>query len=160
MTLIRVMIVDDLQDTREDIKRLLHFEEDIEVVAEAGDGIEAVSIAREVRPDVILMDINMPQLDGIGATERITLDVAESAVIIISIQGEQDYLRKAMAAGAGEYLVKPFSSNELSDTIRRVNEAHKKRSTLLYNLKTEDTSPPEKSQSQIITFFSTKGRSR
>ncbi|HHV18579.1 MAG TPA: response regulator, partial [Thermoanaerobacterales bacterium] len=116
MTPIRVMIVDDLQDTREDIKRLLHFEEDIQVVAEAGEGIEAVSTAREVRPDVILMDINMPNLDGIGATEQITLDVAESAVIIISIQGEQDYLRKAMAAGAGDYLVKPFSSNELADT--------------------------------------------
>jgi pilus assembly protein CpaE len=157
MTPIRVMIVDDLQDTREDIRRLLHFEEDIQVVAEAGDGIEAVSTAREVKPDVILMDINMPNLDGIGATEKITLDVAESAVIIISIQGEQDYLRKAMAAGAGDYLVKPFSSNELADTIRRVNEAHKKRNTLLYNLKVEDLSPPAKPQSQIITFFSTKG---
>ncbi|MGI5860348.1 MAG: AAA family ATPase [Tepidanaerobacteraceae bacterium] len=157
MTPIRVMIVDDLQDTREDIKRLLHFEEDIQVVAEAGEGIEAVSTAREVRPDVILMDINMPNLDGIGATEQITLDVAESAIIIISIQGEQDYLRKAMAAGAGDYLVKPFSSDELSDTIRRVNEAHKKRSSLLYNLKMEDISPSEKPQGQIITLFSTKG---
>ncbi|HHX50259.1 MAG TPA: response regulator/pilus assembly protein [Clostridia bacterium] len=157
MTPIRVMIVDDVQDTREDIKRLLYFEEDIQVVAEAGDGIEAVSRAKEVKPDVILMDINMPHLDGIGATGQITLDVAESAVIIISIQGEQDYLRKAMAAGAGDYLVKPFSSNELSDTIRRVNEAHKKRSTLLSNLKGGDLSSPAKPQSQTITFFSTKG---
>ncbi|RKL63672.1 response regulator [Thermoanaerobacteraceae bacterium SP2] len=158
MAPIRVIIADDIATTREDIKRLLYFEDDIEVVGEAGDGHEAVSMAEELKPDVILMDINMPRLDGIGATEQISVNLPQCAIIIISIQGEQEYLRKAMAAGAREYLVKPFSANELANAIRRVNESQKRR-----NLNLVPQTPSNASQGfkqkrgKIIAFFCTKG---
>ena len=111
-------IADDIANTREDIKRLLYFEEDINVVGEAADGQETITLAAEIKPDVILMDINMPRLDGIAATEQISVEVPESAIIIVSIQKEQDYLRRAMAAGARDYLVKPFDVDELDARLR------------------------------------------
>ncbi|MBM7855620.1 pilus assembly protein CpaE [Desulfohalotomaculum tongense] len=158
MSVIRVLIADDIANTRDDIKRLLYFEEDIDVVGEASDGQEAVTLAGELKPDVILMDINMPQLDGIGATEQITMENPHCAIIIVSIQGENEYLRKAMTAGASEYLVKPFSASELADSIRRVNEIHKKRNVFrLPNQprKSESTIPSQRGK--IITLFCTKG---
>jgi pilus assembly protein CpaE len=156
MTSIRVVIADDVSNTREDIKRLLYFEDDIEVVGEAGNGNEAVNTVRELKPDVILMDINMPELDGIGATEKISLENAETAVIIISIQGEKDYLRKAMAAGAREYLVKPFSSDELSETIRRVHDSNKKRVEQQFSQQAKPVTPLAP-KGKVISFFCTKG---
>ncbi|MTI83676.1 MAG: MinD/ParA family protein [Firmicutes bacterium] len=158
MNPITVMIADDIANTREDIKRLLYFEDDMEVICEAGDGEEAVAMAKEMRPDIILMDINMPRLDGIGATEAISLELPETAIIIVSIQGEQEYLRKAMAAGAREFLVKPFSASELAETIRKVHDTHQKRSVYLQMPpKEKDASTPRRQQGRIITFFSTKG---
>jgi len=155
---ITVLIADDIANTREDIKRLLYFEDDLEVIGEAGDGEEAVAMAQELQPDIILMDINMPRLDGIGATEAISMEAPQCAIIIISIQGEQEYLRKAMTAGAREFLVKPFSASELAETIRRVYENHQKRS-IYFQLpaKEKEAHSPGKSQGRIITFFSTKG---
>jgi pilus assembly protein CpaE len=158
MAPIRVLIADDIATTREDIKRLLYFEDDIEVVGEAGDGHEAVSIAEELKPDVILMDINMPRLDGIGATEQISVNLPQCAIIIISIQGEQEYLRKAMAAGAREYLVKPFSANELANAIRRVNESQKRRNmNLAPQMPSNASQGFKQKRGKIIAFFCTKG---
>jgi pilus assembly protein CpaE len=118
--IIRVLIVDDIPETRENLKKLLFFETDIEVVDTATSGEEAVARARELRPDIILMDINMPGLDGISAGELITKDVPQAQIIMMSVQGEADYLRRSMLAGAREFLIKPFSSEELVSTIRRV----------------------------------------
>ncbi|MEW6446532.1 MAG: response regulator [Bacillota bacterium] len=151
---ITVVIADDILNTREDVKRLLFFEEDIKVVGEAKDGEEAIKVVQQLKPDVVLMDINMPGLDGIAATERITDKVPQTAVVIISIQGEQEYLRKAMAAGAGEYLVKPFSSQELADAIRRVNDKMKRRQGSI--IKLQEASEPE-APGRIVAVFSTKG---
>jgi pilus assembly protein CpaE len=151
---ITIVIADDIVNTREDIKRLLFFEEDIKVVGEAGDGEEAVRVAEELQPDIVLMDINMPGLDGISATEIITERVPQTAVVIISIQGEQEYLRKAMAAGASDYLLKPFTSQELADTIRRVNEKVKRRQGTLLRLQEKpEAAPPGK----VVVVFGTKG---
>ncbi|WP_282432111.1 response regulator [Desulfotomaculum nigrificans] len=94
MTQINVLVVDDITNTREDVKRLLYFEEDITVIGEAGDGEEAVALANSLKPDVILMDINMPNMDGIQATEIITNQCPQAAIIIVSIQGENEYLRR------------------------------------------------------------------
>ena len=157
MNPITVLIVDDIANTREDVKRLLYFEEDIEVVGEAADGQEACIMAAKLRPDVVLMDINMPNMDGIEATEHISIEVPECAIIIVSIQGEQEYLRKAMAAGAREYLVKPFTASELADSIRRVSESHRRRNL---HLMAPKAAPPPRKQAprgKIITFFCTKG---
>src|SRR3954467_479984 len=97
------------------------------VAGTAGGGQEAVNLAKKVRPNVILMDINMPDMDGITATEIISNTVPESPIIMMSVQGEQDYLRRSMLAGAREFLVKPFSADELINSIRHVHELEKVR---------------------------------
>lgn len=100
---IRVMIVDDVIDTRDQLEKLLFFEKDIEVVAKASNGREAIALARQHRPQVILMDINMPDMDGIAATEAILTNDPGIQVIIMSVQGETDYIRRAMLAGAASF---------------------------------------------------------
>jgi pilus assembly protein CpaE len=153
-----VLVVDDIANTREDIKRLLYFEEDIVVVGEAGDGEEALRLVQELKPDVVLMDINMPGMDGIMATEAIFDSVPDTAIIIISIQGEPEYLRKAMAAGARDYLVKPLSSNDLSETIRRVSNSYKTRAFRAAAAPAAETkAEPEPPANRIIVVFSSKG---
>jgi pilus assembly protein CpaE len=117
---IRVLIVDDIPETRDHLTKLLGFESDIEVVASAASGTEAIGIATDLLPDVVLMDINMPDMDGIAATEKLSSEVPTAAVVMMSVQGEADYLRRSMLAGAREFLVKPFSSDELTASIRQV----------------------------------------
>lgn len=117
---IRVLIVDDIAETRDNLEKLLFFEKDIEVVAKAGTGREAVAMAKQYQPDVVLMDINMPDMDGIAATEAMLSQVPTVQVIMMSVQGEQDYLRRSMLAGAREFLIKPISAEELYSAIRHV----------------------------------------
>ena len=117
---IRVLIVDDIPETRDHLSKLLGFETDIEVVGAAASGREAIELAAKLTPDVVLMDINMPDMDGISATERLSAEVPTAAVVMMSVQGEADYLRRSMLAGAREFLVKPFSSDELTSSIRQV----------------------------------------
>ncbi|HBV98142.1 MAG: histidine kinase [Peptococcaceae bacterium BICA1-7] len=157
MSAITVLIADDIAATREDIKRLLYFEEDITIIGEAGDGDEAVIMSDSLKPDVILMDVNMPRVDGIKASEMITVKNPESSIIIISIQGEQEYLRKAMAAGARDYLVKPFSSSELAETIRKVSDYSRKRRLRLVEGGGPTPAAPSREPGKIITLFSSKG---
>ena len=118
--LIRVLIVDDLPETRENVRKLLQFEQDVEVVGQASDGKQALELAKQFQPDVILMDINMPGGDGISASQAIRKAVPNAQIIIMSVQSEADYLRKAMLAGARDFLMKPFSGDELTAAIRRV----------------------------------------
>ena len=117
---IRVLVVDDIPETRDHLTKLLGFESDIDVVGSAASGREAIQMATKLRPDVVLMDINMPDMDGIAATEQLSANVPGSAVVMMSVQGEADYLRRSMLAGAREFLVKPFSSDELTASIRQV----------------------------------------
>jgi pilus assembly protein CpaE len=124
---IRVLIVDDIPETRDHLKKLLGFESDIEVAGTAASGGEAIDLAAALRPDIVLMDINMPDMDGIAATERLATQVPSSAVIMMSVQGEADYLRRSMLAGAREFLVKPFSSDELTTSIRHVAEREREK---------------------------------
>ncbi len=125
---IRVVIVDDIAETRENIRRLLQFENDVEVVGVAGTGREAISVAKDVRPDVVLMDINMPDMDGITATETIRRTVYFTQIVILSVQGDSNYMRRAMLAGARDFLTKPPSVDELTSAIRRAGKmAHDER---------------------------------
>ncbi len=110
---IRVIIADDSKETRSNVKQLLSFENYIEVVGEAENGKEAITVANKTRPDIILMDINMPVKDGIKATEELNLTMPETIVVMISVQSDQEYQKRAMSAGARGFLVKPFSSSEL-----------------------------------------------
>src|SRR5256885_6649621 len=121
----RILVVDDIAETRENLAKLIGFEADMTIVASADGGQQAVELAKKERPDVILMDINMPDMDGITATEIIANTVPESPIIMMSVQGEQDYLRRSMLAGAREFLVKPFSADELVNAIRHVHEIEK-----------------------------------
>ncbi len=117
---IKVLIVDDIPETRDHLTKLLGFESDIEVVGAAASGAEAITMARALVPDVVLMDINMPDMDGIATTEQLAVACPTAAVVMMSVQGEADYLRRSMLAGAREFLVKPFSSDELTASIRQV----------------------------------------
>jgi pilus assembly protein CpaE len=117
---IRVLIVDDIPETRDHLTKLLGFEGDIDVVGAAASGADAIDLAGSLLPDVVLMDINMPDMDGIAATEQLSRVVPTASVVMMSVQGEADYLRRSMLAGAREFLVKPFSSDELTASIRQV----------------------------------------
>src|SRR5690242_13531662 len=117
---IRVLIVDDIPETRDHLTKLLGFEPDMVVVGAAASGREGIDMASNLSPDVVLMDINMPDMDGITATEQLSSRVPAASVVMMSVQGEADYLRRSMLAGAREFLVKPFSSDELSASIRQV----------------------------------------
>ncbi len=123
---IRVLIVDDVSDTRENVRTLLTFESDIEVVAAARTGKEAIQLAQESNPDVVLMDINMPDMDGIAATEQIRQKLPSVQVVILSIQNDQNYMRKAMVVGARDFLTKPPNPDELVAAIRRAGEVARK----------------------------------
>lgn len=114
-----VLIVDDQEDTRKNVARLLQFENDINVVGTARTGQDAIKQAVALDPDVVLMDINMPDMDGIEATEHIQEQAPVSQIVILSVQGDTNYMRRAMLAGARDFLTKPPKSDELVSVIRR-----------------------------------------
>ena len=116
---IRVLIVDDIAETCENIRKLLQFESDVEVVGAARSGREAIDLAKETKPDVILMDINMPDMDGITATEHIKQNLPFTQIIILSVQSDSNYMRRAMVAGANDFLIKPPTIEELTSAVRR-----------------------------------------
>src|SRR5207247_7466104 len=164
----RILVVDDIAETRENLAKLIGFEPDMTIVASAEGGQQAVEFAKKERPDVILMDINMPDMDGITATEIIANTVPESPIIMMSVQGEQDYLRRSMLAGAREFLVKPFSADELVNAIRHVHEIEKvKRARYQQQAPQQATGGGVGGQNigaalgpqrgKIISFFSPKG---
>jgi len=116
---IRVLIVDDVSETRENVRKLLQFESDVDVVGVARTGKEAIQLSQDLNPDVVLMDINMPDMDGIAATEAIRSRQPVVQVVILSVQGDQNYMRRAMLAGARDFLTKPPMGDELISAIRR-----------------------------------------
>ncbi len=125
---IRVIIVDDIAETRENIRKLLQFENDVDVVGVARTGREGLDLSKEAKPDVILMDINMPDMDGITATESIRRSVPFAQIVILSVQSDPNYMRRAMLAGARDFLTKPPSVDELTSAIRRAGAmAHEER---------------------------------
>jgi pilus assembly protein CpaE len=159
---IRILIVDDIADTRDNLAKLLSFERDLVVAGSVGSGQEAIDFAKKNRPDVILMDINMEPMDGITATEIISQTVPESPIIMMSVQNEQDYLRRSMLAGAREFLVKPFSSDELINAVRHVYEIEKvkrQRYAQMAPANAAVAAAPQlaSERGKIITFFSPKG---
>lgn len=159
---IRLLIVDDIPETRENLRKLLFFESDIDVVGAATNGQEGIEMALELQPDIVLMDINMPGVDGITASERITQKVPFCQIIMMSVQGEADYLRRSMLAGAREFLIKPFSSDELVQSIRRVYQlgaSRRQAMPMMQAAASETTSAEAKpgADGKIVSVFSAKG---
>jgi pilus assembly protein CpaE len=163
-TKIRVLIVDDIAETREHLAKLLSFENDIEVIGSAASGEEAVPLATKLQPDVLLLDINMPGLDGIATAEQLSATLPRSAIVMMSVQGEPDYLRRSMLAGAREFLVKPFSADELSAAIRQVHQREvQKQGHMATNPAAQNGRAAngavgaERRRGRVVTFFSPKG---
>lgn len=118
---VRVVVVDDAPRTVDNLTRLLGFESDIEVVGSALNAASGIDEVRRLQPDVLVMDVNLPDLDGIRATEQLSAELPLVGVILISVQEDREYLRRAMQAGARRYLVKPFSADELVTAVRQVH---------------------------------------
>jgi len=116
---ISVLIVDDIAETLENIRKLLQFESDVDVVGTARSGREAIQRSEELSPHVVIMDINMPDMDGIAATEAIRAKLPHVQIVILSVQGDPNYMRRAMQAGASDFLTKPPMGDELISAIRR-----------------------------------------
>jgi two-component system response regulator DesR len=118
--MIRLLIADDQSLVRGALAALLSLEEDFEVVAEVGRGDEVVEAALAGKPDVALLDIEMPGIDGIAATAALRSKVPSCRVIVVTTFGRPGYLRRAMEAGASGFVVKDIPAAELADAIRRV----------------------------------------
>ncbi len=159
--MIRLLIVDDISSTRENLQKLLSFEDDIEVVGTAADGREGLEAAHRLGPDIVLTDVNMPLMDGIQLTETLASELPTSPVIIMSVQGERDYLRRAMQAGAREFLIKPFSHDELVAAIRRVYQLEQKKGTFIAKSMPAQPDAPAAPRSsapaEVMLVFSGKG---
>jgi pilus assembly protein CpaE len=155
---IRVLIVDDISETRDHLARLLGFEGDIEIVGLADSGRQAIELAASLKPDIVLMDINMPDMDGIEATEQLSATVPGASVVMMSVQGEADYLRRSMLAGAREFLVKPFSSDELTSSIRQIYAREREKlERFPVPVAAPVAAPAVEDPGQVIAVFGPKG---
>jgi DNA-binding NarL/FixJ family response regulator len=119
-THIKVLLVDDHAFVRSGVKAILQDEEDIEVIGEAGSGEEAIRKADSMLPDLIVMDVNMPNIDGIEATRRIKEKHPSISVVILTVNNEEVFLIEAIRAGAASFLLKDSSSEQLVSSIRAV----------------------------------------
>jgi YesN/AraC family two-component response regulator len=117
---LRVLIADDIQETRRNTRLMLATIDEVEVVAIAANGIQAVQLAEEHHPDILLLDINMPELDGLSAYRKIAQTHPDIGCIIISAEKDTTTLRTAMSIGVQEYLIKPYTIDELETAIARV----------------------------------------
>src|SRR2546428_6903574 len=165
--LIKVLIVDGIASTLDNLQKLLSFEPDIQVVGTAKNGKEGIEPAQKLAPDLVLMDVNMPIMDGIQATETLAQEVPNSPVIMRSVGGERDFHRRAMQSGAREFLIKPFSGEELIASTRRVYQLEEKKES--FRAKTtagtekapappaDGETPRRGEHGQVFFFYSGKG---
>ncbi|MGA8114869.1 MAG: response regulator transcription factor [Actinocatenispora sp.] len=121
MTPVRVLIVDDQELVRTGFSLILESRDDIDVVGQAGDGLAAVRLATELRPDVVLMDVRMPGVDGIEATRRIIQARADIRVVMLTTFEEDELVHEALRAGASGFLLKDIRPAELADAVRVVH---------------------------------------
>lgn len=120
----KIMIVDDHQLFREGIKRIINLEKDMEVIAEYADGTTILQAYNELQPDVILMDINMPNMNGVEATKKVKELYPEAKIMILSIHDDEGYVFETLRSGASGYLLKDMEAETLIDAIRAVAEGN------------------------------------
>jgi len=116
----RVLIADDVQETRRNTRLMLASIDDVEVVAIASNGLQALQMAKEYHPDIVCLDINMPEMDGLTAYKEIAKIYPETGCIIISAEQDSGTLRTAISIGVQEYLIKPFTVDELEAAVAKV----------------------------------------
>jgi pilus assembly protein CpaE len=119
---IKVVIVDDNDETRDGTQRLLEYEDNIEILGFAENGLVAIEQVKELNPDIVLMDINMPVMDGLTATQRLQREAPRAKVIVVSVQDDAHYLKEAFRAGAVDFVSKPITASELAQAIERAYE--------------------------------------
>ncbi len=119
-TPIHLLLVDDQRLLREGMRILLELEPDLKVVGEAANGVEALARYTELRPDVVLMDVKMPEMDGVAATRQLLISHPEAKVVILTTFDDDEYVFEGIRAGALGYLLKALSGAELADAIRTV----------------------------------------
>lgn len=117
---IRLLLVDDQRLLRDGMRILLELEPDLKVAGEAANGVEALARYAELRPDVVLMDVKMPEMDGVAATRQLLIDHPEAKVVILTTFDDDEYVFEGIRAGALGYLLKALSGEELADAIRTV----------------------------------------
>jgi two-component system, NarL family, response regulator DegU len=116
----KIVIIDDHQLFREGVKRILEFEKSFQVVAEGDDGSEALGLVQEYQPHVVIMDINMPQMNGVEATRELVEKYPDTKVIILSIHDDENYVTHALKTGACGYLLKEMDADALIEAVRVV----------------------------------------
>jgi DNA-binding NarL/FixJ family response regulator len=137
---IRILIADDHGVVAEGLKHLVEAEADMEVVACVGDGREAVQQARDAQPDVVLMDLSMPELNGADATRAILQRDPKCRVIVLSMYAQREYVRRALKAGAAGYVVKRSAAKEVVEAIRAVHAGQRYLSPRVADVVLEDYS--------------------
>lgn len=148
---IKILVADDIAETRNLLKQVLTLDnEHFEIVGEASDGEEAVKLCGSLKPDIVLMDINMPNMNGLEATEQIADLYPNIDVIIMSVQSDTEYLKTAMIAGAKGYILKPINHEEVSELIQKTfDKSHVRRQ--------QHGVVEEKKKGKVISFYSFKG---
>ena len=116
----RLIIADDHALLRSGIRSMLYGEPDLEVVGEAADGAEALELCRRLQPDLVLMDVRMPKMDGLAATRAIKEEFPKTSVVMVTMQEDPDYLFEAVIAGAAGYVLKGATPEQLTDAVRQV----------------------------------------
>ena len=143
MTPIRILLADDHTLLRQGLRRILEAEPELEIAAEAASGLEAVELARQLQPDVVLIDIGMPELNGIEATAQILRHSPRSAVLILSMHKDERYVRRAVRVGARGYLLKDTLDEDLIQAIRQVQQGRHVFSPVLVGLVDGETAAVE-----------------
>jgi DNA-binding NarL/FixJ family response regulator len=116
----RLIIADDHALLRSGLRSMLYGEPDLEVVGEAADGAEALELCRRLKPDLVLMDVRMPKMDGLAATRAIKEEFPRTSVVMVTMQEDPDYLFEAVLAGAAGYVLKGVPPEQLTDAVRQV----------------------------------------
>jgi pilus assembly protein CpaE len=155
----RIILVDDIAQTRETIIRSLRFQQNIEVVGSASNGLQAIELARSLKPHVVVMDMNMPGMDGISATAVIKRDMPAIEIIILTVQDDLRYMRQAMLAGARDFLAKPPMIDDLIQTILSAGEQARHNLERLPTLGLATSEGEGIKTGKVITVYSPRGGS-